>query len=488
VIKQPKKLKVLLLQPPVTGGVQSLLAQVEEESDGIGFKPPLGLLYLAASVTEFSSHEVKVIDCPAQRLDASSLLKIAKEFMPDVVGITVWTDFWFPAWELGHRLKESLPSIFLVYGGPHVCIYPTETLMQPFVDAIVVGDGEMPFTRLCDMVANEAIEDGVTGLHFKKFGFRSGDCEINIQQDLDSLPQPERRCLSLDLYGSVLAKGRRVSTMITSRGCPFRCVFCKLAFQKTVCRSAESVLDEFRRIAALGITEVELYDDTFTWSMHRVEEICRGLIREGVRVEWAIRDRVNRADPELLHLMYQAGCRRVHYGVESGVDRVLRSCKKGITTDQARSAVKWARDAGMTVLTYFMFGLPDESIDDMKQTIEFALELDADYCEFSVTIPYPGTVMYKEAIANGLISSDYWLEFARHPIANFKVSQLYEKFATREELIKIQKEAIRRFYFRPQYICRQILSLSSFEELRRKSGMGIRLLMQNLRKRQESHL
>src|SRR5262249_36521334 len=294
---------------------------------------------------------------------------------------------------------------------------------------------------------------------------------------LDDLPHPDRTLLPITNYGSVLSHERFVTTMITSRGCPHRCTFCKLNFQKNIARSAASVIDEFKKIHALGIREVEVYDDTFTWSRKRLIDICKGLIEADLKIEWAIRDRVSARsiDEETLNLMYRAGCRRIHYGVESGVQRVIDRMKKRITLDQARRAVRLAKQAKMTVLTYFMFGNLDETVDDMEKTIDFAIELNADFAQFSVTIPYAGTEMYDEALASGIIEEDYWVEHARRPEPDFLPPKLIENHADLSTLLKIRDRAVQRFYFRPRFILNKIWSLRSFSEFFRKARMGIQL-------------
>jgi hypothetical protein len=146
--------------------------------------------------------------------------------------------------------------------------------------------------------------------------------------------------------------------MITSRGCPYKCTFCKLAFQKTLSRSANDVLNEMEKIAELGIREVEVYDDTFTWSKKRLIDICKGIVERGIDLDWAIRDRVSSATPDAMEWLAKAGCRRIHFGVESGSNKTLETIKKAINTDQAIEAVRLAKSHGIQVLAYFMLGLP----------------------------------------------------------------------------------------------------------------------------------
>ncbi|MEO5336333.1 MAG: B12-binding domain-containing radical SAM protein [Magnetospirillum sp. WYHS-4] len=470
-----RPLTAVLILPPDWGAVGSLVARYSE-SGGIGFKPPQGILYVATALHAFSPHRAHVIDALAEGLSFEALARRVAELRPDVVGISAWTDWWWPAWRTGEAIKRSLPDTHLVYGGPHLGIYPQETLDHPFVDSVIVGDGEMPFLYLCNMLANGIKDPDFPGLHFKEHGIKPPPGTFFIQKDLDALPHPDRRLLPIRNYSSVLAKSAYVTTMITSRGCPHQCTFCKLNFQKTLSRSAESVAAEFAEIQALGIHEVEIYDDTFTSSRKRVEAICTQLIANGNRVEWAIRDRVNNADPELLALMRRAGCRRVHYGVESGSQAVLDLMRKHTTPDKARQAIRAAKDAGLTVLAFFMLGNVGETQDDMRTTIDFAVELDPDFAEFSITIPYPGTEMYRQCLADGTIQSDYWAAFARRPEENFRPPRLVESHATREQLVAMRNRAVRKFYLRPKYLWKALREVSSLGELTRKALMGLRLV------------
>jgi anaerobic magnesium-protoporphyrin IX monomethyl ester cyclase len=480
--KSKRRLRVLLVQPPATHGVKSLLPQVDEGKEGIGYKPPIGLLLLATTIKRYSDHEVRIIDCIAEKLSIETTVSLASDFKPDIVGITAWSDFWYPAYTIGKLIKQTQPEVHLVYGGPHVGIYPEITLSLSFVDSVIVGDGEYPFLNLCNMIAEDATSNTIPGLHFKQWGVAKGELCYYVEKQIDEVPIPDRTFLDIKKYSSVLGKSSFTTTMITSRGCPNSCTFCKLRFQKTLCRSAESILEEFRQIEELGIGEVEIYDDTFTWSERRLLAICEGLIKQKNSVKWAVRDRVSNADPEVLKLMNRAGCNRIHYGVESGVERILKRIKKNITLEQARNAVMWAKNANMTVLAYFMFGNLDETIEDMHKTIAFAIELDPHYCEFSITIPYPGTELYREALSAGIIQNDFWLEFAKQPQADFEMPRLIENIVSLQELIGMRDLATRKFYFRLSYVINQLLQLKSIPELARKAKMGIQLFSSFLRK------
>ena len=154
---------------------------------------------------------------------------------------------------------------------------------------------------------------------------------------------------------------------------------------------------------------------------------------------------------------------------------MLKRMRKGISTNQAKQAVAWAKAAGLEVLTYFMLGNFDETLDDMQRTIAFALELDSDYTQFSITIPYPGTELYKEALQTSLISRDYWREQALQPTPNFQIPQVIESHASLETLVNLRDQAIKSFYFRPGYLWRQIKKVDNLPEFVKKARMGLHL-------------
>jgi anaerobic magnesium-protoporphyrin IX monomethyl ester cyclase len=313
-----------------------------------------------------------------------------------------------------------------------------------------------------------------------KGNFLPSEMLFYLESDLDRIPIIDRTLLPLENYTSVLSSRPQITTMITSRGCPHKCVYCKLSFQKPVSHSAQHVVAEMKEIVQLGFREVEIYDDTFTWSKPRLMEICERLIADKVPLEWAVRDRVSNTDEKTLNLMKRAGCRRIHLGIESGNPIILKRIKKGITLEQARQAVELAKQAGLKVLTYFMIGLPGETRQEVKDTIDFALSLDSDYAEFNVTIPYPGTEMYQEALTEKIIPVDYWRNYALNPIPDFKIPHFYEEHLAIQEMVQLTNLATRRFYFRPRLLWRELASCLNVAEFRKKAAMGLNLLKQSL--------
>jgi len=474
-IKCDDMINVTLLHPSSQFCVNEMIVQ-EHAGNGIGKKPPLGILYVASYLQKHLGIRPTIIDADAEKLNIEQTVKRVLDLECDVLGISAWSNYWYFCHEVAKLVKAVRQNVHICMGGPHVRVFPAETLNSKYVDSIVVGDGEAPFATLLGSLKGTARQ--TKGLYVK------GDLPVTYvpykTTDVDALPLPDRSMINAELYSSVVAKHNKVTTMITSRGCPYRCIFCKVEGQPIMSRSASSVVDEIEAICKAGYYEIEIYDDTFTWSKMRVKEICNGIIKRKLKIRWSIRDRVNNADPEMLKLMKEAGCARVHYGVESGVQRVLDRIKKGITIDQINFAVNEAKKTKMEVLCYFMLGLPDESIDDIESTIELATKLNPDYATFCIAIPYPGTEMYGWALKNKIIPYDYWQCFANNPTKDFKIPHYIDNNVSLDTLIHYRNVAFRKFYLRPKYLIRTLSQIRSLGELFRKGKMGLGLVQQTI--------
>ena len=469
------RFKIALVHPPQQEGVRSLFTF--HKRGALGAKPPLAVLSLAASLRESGFSSTWCLDAQLDDLSAEQVADELSAHSPDLVGITVWTDFWYPAWLTVRRIRERIPAAKIVLGGPHCLVYPAETLRTSGADFLVCGEGEETLVKLATRLSAREDVNDLPGLWKRTEGRLSAPLiPIAVVSDLDKIPFPDRTLLPYRRYSSVLNARQFETTAITSRGCPFRCVFCKMERQKVHVRSAESVVREFRSIYELGIRDIQVYDDTFTWSKKRVLHICQGLLDGGIRVNWAIRDRVNKCDEETYRLLKQAGCYRVHFGVESGSPEILKATGKGITLTEALAAVRSARAAGLKTLAYFMFGFMNETYEDARKTIAFAKELDADYAVFAALIPYPGTQLYDEALKLGIIPVDFWREYTCSPRPHFEIPHLIEQHLNRRMLIKLKDRALWSYYFSPRRLLREVAALRSAGELYAKGRMGFNVI------------
>jgi len=474
-----RDIRVVLVYPSSQDSVRTLYTFNRDQK--IGFKPPQSILILGTYLRERGFSDVHCLDAQAERLSPEATAQRIAELKPDVVGITAWTDFWYPTWKTLEDTRVLLPDVTLIVGGPHASVYPSETMHASKADYVVAGDGEDVLLAVVTALSRGEPVSAEAGLWQRTSGaVRAPEQPLAQVRDLTKIPPPDRTLLPYRRYSSVLTPSDYETTMVTSRGCPYKCVFCKMDVQRVYARTADQVVEEFRQIAELGIKDVQVYDDTFTWGSARAIDICKGIIDQGIEVNWAIRDRVNRVTPELYSLLKQAGCYRVHFGVETGSPDILANSGKFMSLDQARQAMDIARTVDMTVMTYFMFGFLEETREDAEKTLAFAKELDPDYVSFGVLIPYPGTAIYGEALKRGIIPSDYWREFALAPQPNFRIPHVVEDILDRETLIRLKNDASRSFYLRPNRILRELRSLKSLKEFQAKVRLGASILTDGL--------
>ncbi len=468
------KVKVLLVNPPqinlVTNNIPSI---VDEER---GYNPPLGILYVAAYARENTRHEIGVIDAVVEELDYPALkMRLLRE-SPDVVGITATTFTLVDACETAKLVKEINGDILVVMGGPHPYIYPDETINLPGVDFLVLGEGEKAFSALLDNLDDPAALREIKGLVFRDRGEIINTGNPPLVEDLDSLPFPARDLTPFRKYYSLIAKTRPVTTMITSRGCPFRCLFCDRPHlgKRFRPRSAKNVVDEMEQCVGLGILEFLIYDDTFTVNKQRVFDICREIKERGLKIGWDVRARVDTITPEMLKAMKDSGCERIHYGVEAGTPEVIETLRKGITIEQVRRVFKQTKEAGIAILAYFMIGSPGETKAQIEESLRLAQELSPDYLHLAITTPFPETDLYRMGFDRGVLKEDYWRQFAKSPHAGF-LPKVWEEHMTRDELIEQLHKGYKDFYLRPGYIWNSLKGLKSLSDLRAKARAGFKL-------------
>ncbi|MCD6385390.1 radical SAM protein [Candidatus Sumerlaeota bacterium] len=441
-----------------------------------GKYPPLGLLYVAGSILEQTNHSVELIDCQAEDIDYPQLERELATRQVDLIGIQATTFTLVDVAKIISLSKKVHPQVPVAIGGPHTFLYPEETLNLPGVDYVFLGEGEQNFPEFLNRLEAGADTSEIPGILYRKNGETIRTPPPHLIADLDSLPIPPRELLPYKKYYSVLAQHTPITTMMSSRGCPYRCLFCDRPHlgKKWRARSPQSIFAELKRCRQLGINEIFFYDDTFNIDRARVEKICDLIIEQNLEIYWDVRARIDLMTPELIKKMARAGCRRTHYGVEAGTKEIVKILRKDVDLESVKEVFRYTRRAGITTLGYFMIGNPTESREQILQTIRFALELDADYVHFSVTTPFPGTELYRLGMQKGIISDDPWREFARSPRPDF-IPPLWEENLTREELIALLHRAYKKFYIRPAYLLDQLLRVKSVTELLRKARAGINL-------------
>ncbi|MFA6318241.1 MAG: radical SAM protein [Elusimicrobiota bacterium] len=401
--------------------------------------PPMGILHIGA-VLEKAGHQVRLYDFdPNVDQLASKYLAEIRQFQPDLVGIGFLTVAHPRASSLVKMLRREVPRAKICCGGIHTTVEPVNVLNEFGVDFCVVGEGEATMAEACERLASGRGLDRVQGLVFRDANRAVVDNgRRDLIPDLDSLPLPARHLIDFEtLYvtfpGVIRGKAIRSTSIITSRGCPYRCIFCgthNISHWTVRRRSVESVLAEISELVrTYKIEGVFFSDDTFTLNHEWVLRLCRGMLERNIRLTWASSARVDTITEELVLAMKEAGCMQLDFGIESGSEKILKVLRKSFTPDKIRNAVRIAKKFGIRVSASFMIGNPEETDDDIEQTRSMAKELAIDYATFFYTTPFPGTELYTMAKENGWIPpgltySDMWtFRQSKYPIMTAKLTK-----------------------------------------------------------------
>jgi len=424
--------------------------------------PPLGLAYIAAVLEKNGYNEIKIVDMPVEGVTEEKLRQILDEFDPQIVGITATTPTITYSLKVARLCKGALPKVMVVIGGPHATAVPEHVLSDGSVDVAVRGEGEITMLELVQNAEKGTSFKDVAGVSYREEGKIVHNQPRGVIEDLDTLPLPARHLLPIKQYFYVDVKKTPMTTVFTSRGCPGLCSYCsaRQTFGRRFrTRSPNNIVDELEMLVkTYGIKEVHILDDTFTLNRQRAMDICDEIIRRKLDIVWCCPNgvRVNTVDKELLEKMKAAGCYSLAFGFESGSQKVLNAVMKGITLDQSRNAIKLAKEVGIETWGFFMMGLPEDTEETIRQTIDFAKELDPDIAKFHITVPYPGTELYQKWEREGIIKSSDWDRYGIHAsdIVDFpNISP--------QRLKELHKIAYKEFYMRLGYILRYLKRISS---------------------------
>ncbi|MBI1911584.1 MAG: radical SAM protein [Deltaproteobacteria bacterium] len=450
-------MKVLLINPPYEGNINTWTP--ESTNRAIGAQPPIGIAYLAAML-EKEKIKVSILDANALGLGTAGIKEAIRKANPDIVGITAMTLISINAVAVAKISKEVSKAVTVV-GGPHITLFPRETLESNAVDYAMDGEAEYTFLEFVKAMKNGEPVDKIEGMVYRKDG-KVHVNKIAIVDDLDSLPFPAVHLLPLDHYSLANAKNP-FGSIVTSRGCPFKCKFCIRGpiDNRVRFRDPKNVVDEIEfLIKDFKVREINIRNDTVTVKKSHIYGICEEIIRRNLKIRWQGPTRVDCIDREMLLLMKKAGCHTVRYGIESGNDSVLERMGKGTSLKQIRDAVRWTKEAGIEIMAYFMVGYIDETEKEIMDTIKFAKEINPDGAIFSIGTPLPNTELFYKAVERGIIEESYWRDFVtgrRYDRAPYLVKDA-EQWA---------KKALWSFYFRPSYIVKRLKKIDSWDAFRK---------------------
>lgn len=466
------RVRLVLLHPPLRNIVPAAVPEYVEHNRG--HTPPVGLLYIQAAV-EQSCHESVFLDANLEGWDHEEAARQALAHEPDVIGLQAMSFTLPDAYRVAKAVKDLAPGTAVMVGGPHATIFPEETAALPAVDYAFAGEGEVGIVQFLEAFGDLEAVAAVPGVACKADGRVRYTPMQGLLEDLDAVAFPARRSSPYQRYSSILAERNPITILISSRGCPFRCIFCNRMGRTYRWHSADYVLRELESILELGIPEIFIHDDTFTIRRERVAAICRGIIERGYDLIWEARTRVDCVDQELIALMRRAGCHRLSFGVESGSPRVLDNLRKGIDLEQVEQVFAWCRREGIITLADFMVGNPGERQEDIDMTLDLARKIDPDFIQYSVCSLYPGTPLYDAALEKGLLHGDPWRDFAQDPLKAFRSPAWTEHFSE-DEIRRISSAAYRAFYLRPKFILKQLRRVNSCAQFARMARAALGML------------
>lgn len=451
-------MRILLVFPPMLG--QERYGKLARAGS---YLPPLGLAYLASVLGD--EHQIKIIDGGALPITINDIGKEVESWRPDLVGVSTLTPTFYRAVATCKVVKEINPKIITVLGGPHPTACPEESIKNDYVDIVVVGEGEKTFKELVEVIKSNGDISTVRGIHHKKRGHFSMTLPQERILNLDTLPFPARHLLNMKIYRPAVLHFKKapVFSIMCGRGCPYKCTFCSCAkvFRgKVTMRSPENVISEIKfLIETYGAKEIMIWDDTFGLYKRWVNIFCESI--KPLKITWSAWMRVDLVDKELLERMAESGCWHISYGVESGNQKVLDTIKKGFTIQQIKDAFRRTHEAGMEARGTFILGLPNDTWETMMDTINIAIEIDADYAQFQLLTPYPGTELWDKVNEYG--------EFLIKDLSKYTIwfPVFVPKGLTKEELLKAHQLSYRKFYLRPKYLWKRFLKMDNLLDMKR---------------------
>ena len=410
------KIDVLLLNLPTGTWYKKKLAEGNS-------MPPLGIMYIGTYLKK-NNYTVKIIDLAVENLDENQFFQAIEECNPSIIGMSTYNEAWNVQKILCRRIKQKYPNIIIAAGGAFATFCYEQVLNESMTDFVLRGEGEYVFCQLCDcLLRGKLKKENIKGLCYKnKEGSVIANANVERIKNLDQLPFPDRSLIKKEKY--VLPY-----TISTSRGCPGQCIFCssKSFWGKSVImRSAENVYKEVMDIyEKYGANIFYITDDTFTASKKRCLEFCEMLRQSGISFVWGCESRADVINEEFIRILYESGCHKIQFGMESADNEILQRIKKHVTIEQIENAVMCAAKYNMHIQVSYIVGHAFDTEETVKKTISFAKHLSDDYgarVVCSVNTPFPGTEQYEKRKELGIeIKTDEWEKYLLNsPIINTK--------------------------------------------------------------------
>ncbi len=437
--------------------------------------------YMAA-VAKNLGLQAMLRDYPAEGKTWQDYIKDIKDFQPDFALMSITTATIEKDMEAFKIAKELFPDVVSIAKGAHFLSCVPQELNKDIynvMDYAISGEAEFVIGELLKAYLENGPPGQVKGIFYRKENSMVKTAEYEYVENLDDLPFPARELMNNNLYVRP-DTGEPMATISVARGCPFPCFYCLtpvVSGKKLRKRSSKNIVDELQEcVEKHNIKEFFFKADTFTVDKNWVMEVCDEILRRNLKISWGTSARVKPLDEDMLQKMKQAGCWLIALGIESASDETLKKIKKGATKQDAVDAVRMIKKAKIKIYAYYMLGFPWENREHIRETVKFARQLNCDFIEFHIAVPFEGTEFYEqikdtEFLQSRAVGHDSYL----HPA----VRTLY---LSSEEILELKNSALREVCLSPAYILKTLKNIKSPEEFFNYSKYGFRMLKNILKK------
>src|SRR5262249_41967978 len=446
-------------------------------SDAASLLLPVSLLYLGGML-EAQGIPVRILDGQCDDLSEPALMKAIDDMKPAFVGITMLTPTSMDFYKLANIIKSHYPNLYILAGGTHPTVMPDEVMEDPNIDLIAISEAEHTMIEVYNAIVSGgwdvAALKQIPGIVFRDKDQIVKTADRPLFSDLDKLPMPMWHGVKMDLYHQVpdSSFARPMRVMMSSRGCPFKCIFCsarQVSGFKYRAHSADRVVEEMEILVnKYNARQIIFLDDNFIISKKRVFEICEKMMQKGLhkKMVWTAAGRADEVTEPLLKAMKDASCKMISFGIESGSPRLLELMKKGEKKEHIEKAVAMARKVGLKTRGTLILGFPTETRDESIETIEFAKRLGLDFAKFSLATPYPGTALYNIAKERGLITGKDWSRFNSQAGYSTYDPVFIPEGRTASEMKELQRLATKEFYLRPRQIMELVTHIGGWSDVK----------------------
>ncbi len=437
--------------------------------------------YMAAVAAELG-FKAKIMDYPAEKKGWNNYINDLKSFKPDFVVMSITTATIEKDMEAFKTARKHIPGVITIAKGAHFISCTSTELNQEVysvMDYAISGEAEFVIGNLLEAIIENSSLDEIKGIFYRSKGIMVKTAEYEYIEELESLPFPARGLMNNKLYTRP-DTGEPMATISVARGCPFPCFYCLtpvVSGKKLRKRSFENIVDELEEcVEKHGIKEFFFKADTFTVDRNWVIEVCDEIIRRDLKISWGTSARVKPLDEHMLKKMKQAGCWLMALGIESADDETLKKIRKGATKNDAVNAVKMIKKTGIKIYAYYMLGFPWETKEHIKKTIKFAKQLNCDFIEFHIAVPFEGTEYYERIKNTDLLESraighDSYLNPA-----------VKTNFLSSDEILELKSQALREVCLSPGYIIKVLKNIKSSKEFFNYAKYGLRMLKTSLKR------